>query len=305
MTPCAARIAVLVTIALCARLAAADDMEGNAVFLPMPAGEALTVRNPLGAVRLRGWERPEVRIVAEKRARSGGLLDRLKVRVNLEGGRLDVTAGVYLADDTWHPVPLDGARINLTIDAPREMTVLATTFSGEIDASGFRSGARLASEQGEIRAADITGPVDTRSLDGKQSMQGIHGRLAMSGVAGDIDLESIDGETVDATVYRGQITAREVRAPVVRLRTTVGTILFVGPLRAGGRYELRAHDGDLRLVLRPSPFRLLARARAVRNQFALDGVEERPGLLRGQFNGGGASLELVSANGEIRLDKAP
>lgn len=287
-----------------AHAAHADDMEGNMVYLPMPAGEALTVRNPLGTVRLRGWDQPEVRIIAEKRAGSPGLLDRLKVRVEVVDGKLDVTAGVYLDGKSWHPVPLEGAKINLTIDAPRRMALAATTFAGDIDAAGFRAGAHLSSERGMIRAADIEGPVDTRSLDGKQWLQAIHGRLAASGVDGDMELEAIEGDTVDATVYRGQITAREVRTPVVRLHTTVGTIVYIGALHAGGRYELGTYDGDVRLTLRRAPFRVAARGRSIRCGFATPGAASEPGLLRGEFEGGGPSLELVSETGAVSIQPA-
>ena len=283
--------------------ALADDMEGNAVYLPMPAGESLTVCNPLGTVQLRGWDQPEVRIVAEKRATSPGLLDRLKVRVEIIDGKLDVTAGVYLDGKSWHSVPLDGAKINLTIDAPRRMALAASTFAGDIDAAGFRAGAHLSSERGMIRAADIEGSVDTRSLDGKQSLQAIHGRLAASGIDGDVELEAIEGDTVDARVYRGQITAREVRTPVVRLQTTIGTIVFVGALRPGGRYELTTYEGDIRLSLRPAPFRIAARGRSVRTSFAMPDAIAGPGFLRGEFKGGGASLELVSTTGAVAIDR--
>ncbi len=299
------RPAVLTTlvVAAAASIARAQDMEGDLLYLPMPAGESLSVRNPLGAVRLRGWDQPQVRIMAEKRAGTSGLVDRLKVHAKVENGKLEIVAGVYLKDNTWHPVPLDDARIDLTIDAPRRMTLAASTFTGDIDAEGFRAGAHLASERGEIRAADIDGPVETRSLDGKQSLQAIHGRLAASGVDGDMELESIEGDTIDATVYKGQITAREVRTPVVRLRATVGTIVFIGGLRPGGRYELGTYEGDVRLTLRPSPFHLAARGRAVKSGFLLVGGESGPGFLRGDYDGGGASLELVSGSGTVSVER--
>jgi hypothetical protein len=292
---------IVCSILLVAVAARADDMEGDAVYLPMPGGESLTVKNPLGALRVRGWDQPQIRIVAQKRARTEAVLERLKVRVNVVEGRVEVATGVYLADGAWHPLPQAGAAIDLTIDAPRRMALEASTFAGDLDASGFRSGARLASQEGEIRAADIEGPVDTRSLEGRQSLQSIHGKLAASGVEGDVDLQSIEGESVDASVYKGQITAREVRTTVVRLRTTVGTIVFVGALAPGGRYELATHDGEVRMRLKAQPFRLVARAPRVESGFTLTGGEARPGLLRGEFRGGGPSLELASATGAVLI----
>ena len=284
----------------------ADELEGNLVYLPMPAGESLAVSNPLGFVRLRAWDEPQVRIVAEKRARDPRTLERLKVRADVEGGRLRITAGVRFSDG-WRSVPADkaglaGAVIDLTIDAPRGMTIDASTFGGDLDASGFRAGAHLESKHGEIRAADIQGKVDTHSLAGRQSLQGIHGPLDANGVEGDVELVSIDGATLDATVYKGQISAREIRSPVVRLRDAVGLIVFVGDLQRGGRYELSTLDGDVRMTLRPVPFHIVARAPG--------GVTVRGLVLRGEvqptsvsadYDGGGASLELAAARGSIEL----
>jgi hypothetical protein len=90
---------------------------------------------------------------------------------------------------------------------------------------------------------------------------------------------------------------------VLRLRTTVGAIVFVGSLPPDGRYEIASHDGDVRLTLRPAPFRLTARARAVKSEFALAHGEERPGLRRGDYLGGGPSLDLASVSGEVVVDR--
>ena len=53
-----------------------------------------------------------------------------------------------------------------------------------------RSGARLSSQGGQIRASDVVGAVDTRTLKGKQWLEAIRGTLLASGVVG--------GVTVDA-----------------------------------------------------------------------------------------------------------
>src|SRR5207249_3834885 len=105
---------------------------------------------------------------------------------------------------------------------------------------------------------------------------GIRGKVDANGIEGDLELQSIDGETVDAIAYKGQVTAREVRSPVVRLRAVSGTIIYVGPIVVGGRYELTAVDGDIRMTLRPLPFRVVAQAprgNIVAADFALDGLQ--------------------------------
>lgn len=302
--------ACLLAVNLLAVPAGAQEIEqGGYFFIPMPAGEMLKVSNPLGTVRLRGWDQPQVRVQVTKHCRTPDICERIKARFDINRGQLEVTTGVRFAD-TLRPLPLAGSSIEVEIDAPRNMEVRASSFTGDIDASGFRRGAHLASQEGEIRAADIAGSVDTRSLQGNQSLQEIHGRLAADVIHGDVALDAVDGETVEVIVYEGQITARGVTSTVVRLRTAVGTIVYVGALAPGGRYELSTHDGDVRLVLKPSPFHLSASAsRGVSSDFVLTGSAPshepaRLAELRGDYLGGGASLELVSANGAISIKNA-
>ena len=79
------RIAALLLL-LPAAAARAEDLESDAVYLPAETTSAMAVRNPLGTVKLQGWDRPQIRIIAHKRAGSRALLERLKVRVDLDGG---------------------------------------------------------------------------------------------------------------------------------------------------------------------------------------------------------------------------
>ena len=297
----------------------AEDLEADAVYLPAANVSSLAVRNPLGAVRVNGWDRPQLRIIAHKRARTPGVLPRLKVRVDLDGaGDLRVTTGFYLADQTFNALPLQGATIDLTIDVPRGVALTALTFTGDIEVGGFRAGAHLSSQGGQIRVADVVGPVDTRTLHGNQWLEEIRGSLLASGVVGDLALWDIEGQRVEASVFQGQILAREVKGAVVRLRSVVGSIVLTGALLPGGRYDLAVREGDVRLRLQPAPFTVVARAPSVKSGFALSAVEKGgekgsdrsaaqrgghgAGIQRGQFQGGGgAQLELASARGEVSL----
>jgi hypothetical protein len=293
-------VAVLVGVPVGRALA--EELEHDAAYLPDLGGHLLAVQNPLGDVTVRGWDEPQIRIIAAKRAGSPALLERLKVQfVFLHDGRVQISTGFYLADRTFMPLPLKGAGIDLTIDAPRRLHVEVQA-SGAIDAAGFHRGAQLSSQGGEIRVADMAGPVDTRTLDGRQWLQSIHGSLAATGVRGDVELSEVEGDTVDASVNHGNIYARDVTGAAVRLRTTVGTIVFMGALATGGRYQFSTLRGDVRLALEPVPFRFVARAPSVRNRFDARNAEARAGFLRGQVGASGEagpSLDLVSGQGEV------
>jgi hypothetical protein len=289
---------------LCVSARADDEMELSIANLPAPSAELLIIDQPLGRLTISGWDKPEVQIVARKRARDGRTLDRLKVGVEMLDGNIHVRTGVRIGD-SFRSLPVESAGIDLTVYAPRRVQLRATTWSGNLEASGFRRGAELASSSGEVRATDIEGKVQSSALNGRQWLQAIHGDVWASGGVGDVELTRIDGDVLDARVVDGQITAREVSTPVVRMFSTAGGVIFVGTLRTGGRYELGAEEGDVRLTLTRVPFSVAARASGtVTSGFTLRG-RVAPHEVAAEHQGGGPQLLLSAVHGNVSLQPLP
>jgi hypothetical protein len=289
--------------------ARAEDLESDAVYVPAATARSLAIRNPLGTVSVQGWDRSEVRVIAHKRASSTLLLSRLRVRVDFGDGGVRITTGFHYSDDTFNSLPLAGAGIDLVVEAPRAVALAVSTFHGDVDASGFRAGAKLSSQEGHIRVADIVGLVDTRALDGDQWFADISGSLFASGVVGDVDLADVRGDQIDATVFRGRITARNLDARLVKLHTTVGTVVFIGPLRDGGRYDLAARDGDVRLMLKEAPFELSARGAAVQSAITLSPTGQPQGFRHVSLTRppalSPARIDVASLHGRVALAPLP
>jgi hypothetical protein len=299
------RLAAVLAFVVASQLTAAaraDETEDNFVYVPAQGAESLTIDQKLGRLTVRGWDKPEVRIRAHKHARDGGTLDRLKVGVVMNDGRIFVRAGVRIGGEV-RPLPLDGAGIDLEVDAPREVKLRASTWRGDLDASGFRAGAVLDSTGGEVRVHDVTGKVHSWTLQGRQRLVSIRGDVEAGGVTGDLELDEIGGDSLIAKVTEGQITARQISSPVVRLFSTAGAVVFVGALVPAGRYELTALSGDVRLQLVEAPFTVTARAAGrVRIGFPVRG-RLLPQEVAGDYRGGGPALELTAAHGDVTVDK--
>ena len=298
---------------LCVRVEA-EETEVSFAYVPAPNAEAIIIEQPMGRLTVTGWDKPEVRIVARKRAPNNATLDRLRVNVEMRDGRIRIRTGVRVGDG-FRALP-QGAEaanaaaqsmaIDLTVDAPRRVAMSASTWAGDLEASGFRAGAELTSAGGEVRARDIEGRVRTNALKGRQRLSSIRGDVEADGVTGDLELDTVDGDTLEAKVVEGQITARDVHTPVVRLLSTSGGIVLIGSLRPGGRYELTALEGDVHLQLKRAPLSLRASA-SVRVHSAFPVVPRTPSdatltRLVGDFLGGGPSLELTAAHGSVSLD---
>jgi DUF4097 and DUF4098 domain-containing protein YvlB len=285
-----------------ATVSLADETEVSFAYVPAPDAESVSVEQPLGKLQMRGWDKPEVRIVATKRAPDAETLDRLRVNVEMQNGRIRIRAGVRVGG-VFRALPPQGRMgIDLAVDAPRRVLLEARTWAGDLEAQGFRAGANLASTGGEVRASDIIGKVTSNSVMGKQHLSAIRGDVEADGVTGDLELDTVDGELLEAKVVEGQITAHRVRTQVVHLFSTVGGIVFVGSIRPGALYDFKTDEGDIRLELERAPFSVTARAPrgTVQSGFAVSG-QRLPNLLRGEFLGGGATLDLASFRGNVSI----
>jgi hypothetical protein len=304
------RLAAALSFLLVPSLVLAEEAEVTFAYVPAPNAESLTIDQPLGRLTLNGWDKPEVRIVARKHAKDGATLDQLRVNVEMVDGKIRIRTGVRTNDNNFHSLPVaqgdQSAGIDLSVDAPRRISLRAATWSGDIDASGFRAGAALSSRGGEVHASDIEGEVRTAALKGKQRLSAIHGNVEADGVTGDVELDAIEGEILEAKVVEGQITARRVRSALVRLFSSSGGVVLIGTVRPGARYEVTTQEGDVRMVLERAPFSVVARAPAgnVKSKLVLDHAVGSPTTLRGDFLGGGAQLELTSLRGNVLLEPA-
>jgi hypothetical protein len=299
----------LAVLALCLvpSLVAAEENEVTFANVPTPDVESITIEQPQGKLVLQGWDKQEVRVVAHKHARDDKALDQLTVDFLMVDGKIRIRTGVRV-DNTVHPLPAaDGAGIDLTVSAPRNVNLRAQTWAGDLDVSGFRSGAELSSRGGEVHAWDIDGEVRTAALRGKQRLSAIHGNVEADGTTGDVELDAIDGEVLEARVVDGQIVARRIRSPLVRLFSSSGGVVLMGTTRPGARYEILTRQGDVRLVLQRAPFTVNARAPqgAVKNGFTLTHAVGSPTTLQGEFMGGGPQLELTAAHGNVILEPQP
>jgi hypothetical protein len=298
--------ALAAAILLVPSLALAEQEEVTFVNVPAPGAESITVDQPLGRLSLHGWDKPEVRVVAHKHAKDGKSLEQLRVNFEMLDGKIEIRTGVRV-DGTFRPVSAaEAAGIDLTIDAPRRAVLRARTWAGDIDVSGFRAGAELSSRGGEVHASDIDGELRTNTLKGKQRLSAIRGNVEADGITGDMELDAVEGEVLEANVVDGQITARRIRSPLVRLFSGNGGVVLFGSTRPGARLEITARQGDVRLVLERAPFTVNARAPGgvIKNGFTLANAVGSPTTLQGDFLGGGAQLELTAAHGNVILEAA-
>ncbi len=283
-----------------ARARARPLVDRRELVVPARGAELVRVDNLLGRVGIRGTARPgEIHIVAEKRADSPEVLGRLRVHYTaFENGEIQVDTRVELGGRE-RSLPLADSGIDLWLEVPPDVAVEAKTFGGDVSASGLRAGAKLETTGGRIGVSDVRGGVVTHQLRGGQRLAAVDGDVELDGVEGDMDLKNLAGGRIDARVVDGNIRAEDVRADLVRLVTTTGTIVLLGVLRPAAHYDLRSYAGDVRVAVGDTPFELRARAAVPRRDH--DGrAAQRPARGRvaagpdGGPAGGGAPAARVA-----------
>jgi hypothetical protein len=219
-----------------------------------------------GRVEVSTWDRSEVVVLVEKLAIDKAAAENIVVQMNQEGDRITVSAR-DTRGNRFH-FPFDSTSARITITAPANSSVDASTGDGRVD----------------IR--DVTGPVRVRTGDGS---------IRLSGVRGDVDASSGDGSiVVDGVIQR--LKARSGDGSV-RVRAAPGTTVTSGwnidtgdgsvtvDVPDGFSAQLDATTGDGRVAVRDLPF---------------DGEQRHNRQsARGRIGEGGGSITIRSGDGSI------
>lgn len=316
-------------IALLAALAGAARADGLPLAAPEPTGtrtkwnerdevkvtpspgvtiEEVAIDNRLGDVRVRGWDRPDIRIAVKKQAPDEQTLDRLKVRLlTMPDGTIRIRTTTLIGVEE-RQIPLASARIDLTVELPRNARLGARTWSGDVDVSGVRKGATLETGEGTISVRDVTGKISTHTAKGRQSFDGVRGDVDAAGVASDVELDDVAGGELIAKVFEGSVTAQGIKAHSVTLQTTLGKIVFRGVVLPGGTLDLRSYQGDVTAVLTgPRELEVVARGPGLDPlALGLRDVVSKGGALFGRLGAPGprgrrGRVELGTSSGMLSL----
>jgi DUF4097 and DUF4098 domain-containing protein YvlB len=191
------------------------------------------------------------------------------------------------------------------VTVPEDMALSLSSHSGSVSVTGTKGELSVSSVEGSIVAQGGSGFISLQSVEGTIELTDASGRMALSTVDGDLVVRnargSLKGNTVDGEIRFERIESDEVDASSVD-----GDITFEGAIRAGGRYHISSHDGDV-AVIAPT-----ISADVSVSTFSGDFESDFPVVLTGSqkggrmnftLGGGGARLEVESFSGTITLRK--
>jgi hypothetical protein len=218
-----------------------------------PAGhpiKRLAIENPLGDVRIEGYDGSALQIETHKQAPDEDSLDRLHISLvpNPDG-----TVAIKTTADPakeLRPVARSAVRVDIVIRAPRDARVEAMVSSGLLELRNMDAGGDLDTASGPISVRNVQGEVLTHSVSGMTRLSQVFGSVDAQTLSSDVDLDTIRGDRLVASVHRGRIAGRRVRVRDVQLTTTEGHIVLEAEAALRGRLVVSSFKGDVDVQLR-------------------------------------------------------
>ncbi|HEY0255247.1 MAG TPA: DUF4097 family beta strand repeat-containing protein [Kofleriaceae bacterium] len=210
----------------------------------------LAIENPLGDVKVVGYDGTAIQIETVKHAPDDDTLDRLRVALVPENdGTVRIATSVDPAKE-MKPVGRGAVRIDIVIHAPRAARIDAATAAGKLEIENLDAGAELDSTSGEITVKNVSGELLTHSVSGMTSLTQVFGSVDAATISSNVDLDSINGERLVASAHKGSIAGRRVRSREIELSTTDGRIQLETEFALRGRLVVSSVRGDITVQLR-------------------------------------------------------
>jgi hypothetical protein len=139
-------------VLLAALLTSADVTDRQTQTVALPQGKSLSIEVTIGAVRIDGWDRPDVEITVERRAPTAAQLSRVPLAIEDLPARLNVRA--IQTGNTTEPA----LRADVSVRVPRGAVIdRVQVLEGKITIENF---------SGAVTADIRRGPIDGRALSG-------------------------------------------------------------------------------------------------------------------------------------------
>lgn len=250
-------------------------------------GVTLELETFMGDIQVEGWARDAIHVLAEHGAQQRILATREGNVLKLESvSRLGPSNVDWkLRVPVWLPLQLSG-------------------ITGDISVSGTRAPVRAQSVRGDVKVAGGGGELDLNSVEGQVVVTGAKAAVRAGSINNMLRLVRVSG-AIEAQSVNGDIDLAELESRDVQASSLNGSVWWDGAVKERGEYRLASHNGTLYVGL-PAEAGLDLTVSAYNGEFRTALPLPTPRSQRGrrfefQLGGGGATVDLESFNGLIRL----
>ena len=246
-----------------------------------------------GNIIVRSWTRPEVQIHAT--------LEQGRIESEISSARitLGTRSGRNIGDGRFE------------LQVPVGTRVIARTTSGDIRVTGVKAPVEARSTSGDIEVEDVAGKVSIESVSGDVRGRKFAGDVHAMAVSGDVELDGITGD-IQAGSVSGTISLMNATSKDVRVETVSGDVSYDGSIERTGRYEFKAHSGELHVTIPDGSAASLSLETfngELQSDFPITIQPSSAGSRRTSrridfaLGGGGARVVLETFSGNITLEK--
>lgn len=213
------------------------------------AAGRLELSNVAGSITIRGVEGSTITVDATKHARASDdardALDGLRLEFIQRGDRIEVSVRHDRGGRRRR------AWVDFEVSVPRSTGVTVGSVSGDVVARDVGGELRVEVVSGDVAIANAGRLARAKSVSGRVRIEGARGdgTTTIGSVSGDVFASDLQAERLEAETVSGELELRDTTCARLDVSTVSGDIDFQGGLVATGRYEFRAHSGDVNLVL--------------------------------------------------------
>ncbi|MBX9929018.1 MAG: DUF4097 family beta strand repeat-containing protein [Gemmatimonadaceae bacterium] len=200
--------------------------------LAVAAGTQVDVSTFAGAITVRTWDKPQVRVTASHSSRDRVSVAMYDGRVHVRSsGRMGVSFSVDF--ELWVPtataLKLNGTYADITVTGTRG-SIDAKTLAGDVRITGGADYVNASSVEGIVAVADARGKTTIKAVNKGVTLKNCSGAVVVEGVNGNITLDGIDSDDVEVSTLNGQIR-------------------YDGTIKDRGQYRFGAHTGGLSIAI--------------------------------------------------------
>jgi DUF4097 and DUF4098 domain-containing protein YvlB len=190
-----------------------------------------------------------------------------------------------------------GGMVDYELTVPATMGIEIEGMFADVTLEGTRGDVKVEAVEGDIRVTGGDGTISLTTIDGVIDVRDAKGRLELQAVSDNITVIGAQGEVI-AEAVSGDIVLRGITGRRVEAQTVSGDVEFEGTIRPDGSYLLSTHSGDVTCALITTAIA----SGDVEASFTLP-ASERASRRRQtyRFGTGGASIELETFSGDVRL----
>ena len=242
-----------------------------------------------GAVIVRTWDRPQMRVLATHSA---------NIHIEIDQ---DDDGEVSVEAELRNGGPAMGVRFEITVPRVYNVSVDGVNIMTTVD--GVQGNVAVENVEGAIIVRNTTGNVSVESIEGSVLIENVRGNVDASSVNQGLVLRAVRGD-IAAEATNGSVVMGGIESNNVEISTINGLIEYDGTVADNGRYYLGTHNGQITMSISEqanATVTVTTHNGKVDSAFNIPVRSTRDGGIRFVVGNGSARIVLESHSGVIRL----